>query len=72
MNVAVFDELIEAKPAGVALVAESGLKSASDLARLRWLGYDAFLMGERFMTEAHPGAALRSVLVAAGEEGRSR
>jgi len=53
-----FDELGPSIPAGVIAVAESGLRSADDLARLRRLRFDAFLVGERFMTEADPGAAL--------------
>ena len=42
----------------VVAVAESGLKTPGDLSRLRALRYDAFLIGERFMTEPDPGAAL--------------
>jgi indole-3-glycerol phosphate synthase len=43
-------------------VSESGIESAGDIARLRAAGYDAFLVGERLMREADPGAALRSML----------
>ncbi|MGE3190297.1 MAG: indole-3-glycerol phosphate synthase TrpC [Vicinamibacterales bacterium] len=49
-------------PAGVVRVSESGLRTPADLARLRDLGYQAFLMGERFMTADDPGAALAGVL----------
>ena len=52
-------------PADVIAVSESGLKSADDLHRLAALGYGAFLIGERFMTAAEPGAALRALLDAA-------
>lgn len=45
-------------PAHVLAVSESGLKSSEDLQRMRALGYDAFLIGERFMTAPDPGAAL--------------
>jgi indole-3-glycerol phosphate synthase len=45
-------------PRDVTAVAESGIRSAADLARLGSLGYHAFLVGERLMTEADPGAAL--------------
>jgi indole-3-glycerol phosphate synthase len=43
-------------------VSESGLKSPADLQAMRQLGYHAFLMGERFMIEPEPGAALGSLL----------
>jgi indole-3-glycerol phosphate synthase len=55
-------EIVAARmPSGIVRVSESGLKSGSDLARLRQLGYNAFLIGERFMTEDDPGAALRAL-----------
>jgi indole-3-glycerol phosphate synthase len=56
------DRLIAAIPRGVVAVSESGLRTAGDLARLRALGYHAFLIGERLMTEADPGEALRGLL----------
>jgi len=43
-------------------VAESGLRTGADLASLHAAGYGAFLIGERFMTEAHPGQALAAVM----------
>ncbi|BCS33610.1 indole-3-glycerol phosphate synthase 1 [Luteitalea sp. TBR-22] len=46
-------------------VAESGLRSGADLAALSDAGYGAFLIGERFMTEADPGAGLARVLAEA-------
>lgn len=46
-------------------VAESGLRSGADLAALRAVGYDAFLVGERFMTEARPGDGLARMLAEA-------
>ena len=49
-------------PAGVLAVAESGLKSGSDVRRLQSLGYRAFLIGERFMTATDPGGALAGLL----------
>jgi indole-3-glycerol phosphate synthase len=49
-------------PQGIVRVSESGLKTAGDLVRLRLLGYDAFLIGERFMQEGDPGAALKTLL----------
>lgn len=59
------ERLIARMPAEVIAVSESGLKSAGDLLRLRRLGYRAFLMGERFMTDRDPGRALAGVLEAA-------
>jgi len=49
-------------PRDVVPVSESGLKTAADLLRLHQLGYSAFLMGERFMIEEDPGAALKALL----------
>jgi indole-3-glycerol phosphate synthase len=43
-------------------VAESGLRTGADLARLHDAGYGAFLIGERFMTEANPGEGLASII----------
>jgi indole-3-glycerol phosphate synthase len=57
-------ELIESIPDDCVAVSESGLRSAQDLQRLRAAGFDAFLIGEHFMREADPGAALRRLLAA--------
>ena len=54
--------LIDAIPEEVVAVSESGLRTAEDLERLRAAGFDAFLIGERFMTEPDPGAALARLL----------
>jgi indole-3-glycerol phosphate synthase len=64
---AVFEAVAPRLPRGVTAVAESGLRHAADLTRLGALGYAAFLIGERFMGEADPGAALQAMLAAAGE-----
>ncbi len=53
-------------PPGVLGVAESGIKSAEDIARLRAEGYKAFLIGETIMGAPRPGEALASLL---GESG---
>lgn len=52
-------------PSDVVAVAESGLKTADDLRRLRAVRYDAFLIGERFMSVPDPGAALAELRAAA-------
>ena len=49
-------------PADVVAVSESGLQSQADLARLAAAGYRAFLIGERFMTDANPAAAIAALV----------
>ena len=49
-------------PAGVTLVAESGLRSSDDLRRLRALGYRGFLIGETLMRASEPELALQELL----------
>ncbi len=56
--------LLGRKPDDVLAISESGLKTPADVVRLRAIGYDGFLIGERFMTEPDPGAALREFLAA--------
>src|SRR3546814_14666755 len=46
-------------PAGRMLVSESGIHTPADVARLRAANIHAFLVGEAFMRDAEPGAALR-------------
>ncbi len=53
--------LAEMMPAGVVKVAESGIESGDDIARLRQAGFDAFLIGESLMRAPRPGEALRRV-----------
>ena len=68
VDVRIFDQVRREIPDGVVSVAESGLRSADDIRRLRAAGYDAFLIGEHFMTAPDPGLAL-AALVAAAEGG---
>lgn len=49
-------------PPGMIAVTESGLQSRADIERLAAAGYRAFLIGERFMTEANPAQAIESLL----------
>ncbi|HEY4840990.1 MAG TPA: indole-3-glycerol phosphate synthase TrpC [Terriglobales bacterium] len=49
-------------PADCVRVAESGIQSGSDLARLRSAGYEAFLIGESLMKVEHPGEALAKLI----------
>jgi len=62
VNVAALDELLTIDAKKRIAVAESGLKSGDDLRRLADLRYDAFLIGERFMTSVDPGTALAGLL----------
>lgn len=50
--------LLPAIPAHIPAVTESGIRSPADVKRLRDAGAQAFLVGEAFMREADPGAAL--------------
>ena len=53
---------VELIPDGTIAVAESGLRTAEDLKELKTAGYDAFLIGERFMSTDDPGRALGDLL----------
>ena len=52
-------------PKDVLAVAESGIKSGTDIARLREAGYTAFLIGESLMQARSPGEALVALLTEA-------
>jgi indole-3-glycerol phosphate synthase len=54
--------LAEKLPKNVVKVAESGIRSGEDIARLRAAGYQAFLIGESLMRAERPGAALRALV----------
>ncbi len=54
--------LAEQIPDGCLAVAESGIHTGGDLARLRSAGYDAFLIGESLMKQERPGEALTKLL----------
>jgi indole-3-glycerol phosphate synthase len=51
-------------PDGVVKVAESGIRSPADAARLADAGYDAILVGEHLVTNDDPGAALAELVAA--------
>lgn len=68
VHLELFDELVLGIPSDAVAIAESGLKSSDDLRRLRAAGYDAFLMGERFMAEPNPGEALSEIRAKASAE----
>ena len=52
-------------PKNVVGVAESGIHSGGDVARLRAAGYQAFLIGESLMRAERPGEALRGLVASA-------
>jgi indole-3-glycerol phosphate synthase len=53
-------ELASELPSDAVLVAESGINDPADYARLRAAGFRAFLIGENFMRQPDPGAALNA------------
>jgi indole-3-glycerol phosphate synthase len=54
--------LAKEAPGGTVLISESGLNSATDLARLREAGYSGFLIGETLMRSENPEVALRDLM----------
>ncbi len=54
----VHTELVPYLPANVLRVAESGIRTPTDIERLLAAGYDAFLIGEALMRQPDPAAAL--------------
>lgn len=54
--------LAEGIPDSVVKVAESGIHSAADIARLREAGYRGFLVGEHLMRSGDPERALKALL----------
>jgi indole-3-glycerol phosphate synthase len=54
--------LVEKMPATCVRVAESGIQSGADIARLRSAGYEAFLIGESLMRAERPGKALAKLI----------
>jgi indole-3-glycerol phosphate synthase len=65
VDVRASETLIARIPQNVVAVSESGLRTPDDLCRLQSLGYRAFLIGERFMTQPNPGDELKALLAAA-------
>jgi len=59
VDLGVTERLAQRVPEGVVLVAESGIFTPRDVARLETAGADAFLVGEALMREADIEAALR-------------
>ncbi|MDG2516999.1 MULTISPECIES: indole-3-glycerol phosphate synthase TrpC [Lysobacter] len=57
-------ELQNAVPRDRTLVTESGIATQADVAKMRAAGVQTFLVGESFMREAEPGAALQRLFAA--------
>lgn len=55
-------ELVELLPEECIAVSESGIRTHTDLLRLREAGFNAFLIGEHLMTKPDPAAALAGIL----------
>ena len=55
------EDLVAAIPAGPVRLAESGIRSRADVARLQAAGYEAFLVGETLLRDADPEQALRDL-----------
>jgi indole-3-glycerol phosphate synthase len=55
-------QLAARMPPEVTKVAESGIETREDIARLRSAGFDAFLIGESLMRAPRPGEVLRDLL----------
>jgi indole-3-glycerol phosphate synthase len=53
--------LVQRAAAGITLVAESGMREGADLARLRGVGVQGFLIGESLLSSADPRAKLTSM-----------
>lgn len=56
------ERLMQTIPDGVLRIAESGIHSVADLARLKNAGADGFLVGTELMRADHPGLRLRELL----------
>ena len=56
-------------PKNIVSVAESGIHTGADIAKLKTAGYTAFLIGESLMKADSPGDALRALMVEASPAG---
>lgn len=62
VDLGVSERLSRMIPAGVTIVAESGISSANDIKRLRSRGVNVFLIGETFMKAPVPGKELQKLI----------
>ena len=64
VDVKTTEDILPLVPENVLVVSESGLGEPATMRQLHEKGVDAFLIGEAFMSAAHPGEALQTVLEA--------
>lgn len=62
-------QLAERMPKNIVSVAESGIHTGADIAKLKAAGYAAFLIGESLMKAESPGNALRALMAEASPAG---
>lgn len=65
VDTTLFERIVDAIPDDAVAIAESGIRSPEDVRRCRAAGFDAFLIGERFMTDPDPGLSLAAFRAAA-------
>jgi indole-3-glycerol phosphate synthase len=65
VDLGTLERLAPRLPAGALRVAESGLRTADEVRKLRDLGYQAFLIGESLMKAESPGQELRRLIAEA-------
>ncbi len=63
-DLAIAEKLMQEIPPDRTAIAESGISSAADIARLMRSGFSAFLAGEVLMKAENPGAALAALIKA--------
>jgi indole-3-glycerol phosphate synthase len=62
LNPQIHDEMAQWMPANALRVAESGIRTPEDIARLTAHGYNAFLIGETLMRQPDPAAMLAQLM----------
>ena len=65
VDVSISERLLRAIPDGIVKVAESGIKTPADIARLRAAGANAFLIGTALMKSQDPEGTLSSLCLCA-------
>jgi len=61
-DLSVARELVRSIPSGRIAIAESGIRSRSDIEELQAMGYQGFLIGESLMKSADFGVHLRTMI----------